>query len=78
MKMKNRRDCKMSVLCTHQAAHPQSCHPWRVFGNKERERKRIEKRENEGQKQGLVTASFQKLELRSTVFYIGLYSLTNM
>ena len=28
------------------AAHPPSCHPWRVFGNQERERKRREKREN--------------------------------
>ena len=27
------------------AAHPPSCHPWRVFGNQERERKRREKRE---------------------------------
>ena len=28
------------------AAHPPSCHPLRVFGNQERERKRREKREN--------------------------------
>ena len=28
------------------ASHPPSCHPWRVFGNQERERKRREKREN--------------------------------
>ena len=28
------------------APHPPSCHPWRVFGNQERERKRREKREN--------------------------------
>ena len=28
------------------AVHPPSCHPWRVFGNQERERKRKEKIEN--------------------------------
>ena len=28
------------------ATHPPSCHPWRVFGNQERERKRREKSEN--------------------------------
>ena len=28
------------------AAHPPSYHPWKVFGNKENESKRREKREN--------------------------------
>ena len=49
-----------------------------MFGNQENERKRREKRENEGQKQGPVNASFQKLKLLSTVYYNGLYSPTNM
>ena len=33
------------------ATHPPSCHPWRVFGNQERERKRREKRENKAKQE---------------------------
>ena len=36
------------------AKHPLSCHPQRVFGYLESERKRREKREREGQKHGPV------------------------
>ena len=33
------------------ASHSPSCHPWRVFGNQERERKRREKRENKAKQE---------------------------
>ena len=53
------------------AAHPPSCHPWRVFGNQERERKRREKRENWKENEKL-RAERLKLGLQSCgAAYIG-------
>ena len=52
------------------AAHPPSCHPWRVFGNQKRERKRREKRENWKNKK--LRAERLKLGLQTyTVAYIA-------
>ena len=52
------------------AAHPPSCHPWRVFGNQERERKRREKRENRKNKK--LSAERLKLGLQTyKVAYIA-------
>ena len=56
------------------AAHPPSCHPWRVFGNQERERKRREKRENwkENEKLRICTEKMKNLGLQTyKVAYIA-------
>ena len=47
------------------AAHPPSCHPWRVFGNQERERKRREKRENWKENEKLRVCT-ERLKVRFT------------
>ena len=58
------------------AAHPPSCHPWRVFGNQERERKRREKREiwKENEKLHVCT---ERLKVGVTNLKGGLYSQLN-
>ena len=55
------------------AAHPPSCHPWRVFGNQERERKRREKRENWKENESYVyVLRIEKLGLQTyKVAYIA-------
>ena len=50
------------------AAHPSSCHPWRVFGNQESERKRREMRENRKPKKKSCTCT-ERLKVRVTKIY---------
>ena len=50
------------------AAHPPSCHPWRVFGNQESERKRREMRENRKPKEKSCACT-ERLKVRVTKIY---------
>ena len=50
------------------AAHPPSCHPWRVFGTQESERKRREKRENWKENEKLHVCT-ERLKVRVTKIY---------
>ena len=54
------------------AAHPPSCHPWRVFGNQERERKRREKRENWKENEKLRVCT-ERLKVASGYKTMGVY-----
>ena len=62
------------------AAHPPSCHPWRVFGNQERERKRREKRENwkENEKLRVCTERLKVFFFRVTTYKVAYIANPNV
>ena len=60
------------------AAHPPSCHPWRVFGNQERERKRREKRENRKPKKKSCACTERLKLVRVTTYKVAYIANPNV